>query len=1636
MEGDGFENGIMGAFESSVDESETTAERREDVSESLLEGMGEAALRAEELTADSKERKAAEAVDVIRGVIKKVVEYAEKGIKPSDEEEAAAEADFEGALKDVEDNGCLKEMRDMLINDDMFFEMGLFDEFEKRGVLSIYDIAKKCSSERLNDSSLRYRIRREVETMSDQKEDLTDEQLEFLGLLSQKGINLLETSLSMDLFSVNGDDEQENQKAWQDEQKRVAEHFYEQLRDHGLVKKDDVMEVYSGLFGHYGGEAKSFIKASTFLEDFVRDNPDNLPIEDDYWLKSISEKGIDYLLDFRSKVSHGDISIFDKYDFEQKVVNKAFFELFKSDSTYFSSRNTFNKAVEKRAEDPETLEVILQVLDEYAPAEGSTYRDSKLIRYVVRNKEAFDDLARSGKLEKYSKLKRYEILDEASAGGLTEKRRLQYLFGDYTVGDSQFDENGEPLDSFYESVLNRDEEIFGALDKRGKLLAIRGCLESGGSLDKFRVVETELLKESGAFSEAELGFIKIMSSIEGNLPYALRELKRGEVDKYYGEEGLKEEFFTELMMWDEGSRSVLCKMNPAVLRELGVSDDEFARLIRRQRDAGYLQYVELADLDEDVMKKAFGDDELAISYLQFLKVFNNGSLGSNGFPQSDQSQKHRSMIARYVRPENVAQYFKDGKVTEEFIDGPLMEIPLDRMSCFTQETRSQLGIDRGAFLDLVRSRYFGSTGSIVDLYEFLSKDEVEEVFADDENIKVFLAIANGIRNKIGEFRFITFDKIGDYFSSNGSTDEFFVECVKRGKIGVLDEFSDEQKEQYGFSESTKALLLGVSFKNILGGEDTEVDESNVLAALARFIKMDADDWLDASEDDLRVKEAFSETNIKNKNLAMQMLRKEYEQYLKTGVMPVGLRLFAEYMHGCDGAGPLTQIEMFLDYCGELGKANDDEIAKGTSSIEKRIRKWDDQEKASYYSISAEIMKADPEIYKEFLSVFDRISEEEDFKVFVKEIFPLYRAKLALLKEYDYKGDSVGNGLSTANYSGLDKEKLMNDLHLALLPFSFESRGDNEGNEAYRERRRKGIERVKSNIFNEISGLFQEKFGILPEAIPDELDRDAMRAIEDMVLYLSNINQSNEEKKNIIGFFLALQLKKGEHGGTAWDDLRAGREIDPSMFLGSETVGSVARALERSKETDPITSENVGIANSERLSAFREALQGETSEIRVGSVLTVDTKLQTISQNIVELMDPDLYDDPMDKTKIKLLMNHEPKMINGVATKLWMRESDKSVTFSAEEAEVAQILETMLVGNGIELTPENINKHLQRGFKDLSKIAAAYKMIESSNISEIVGDLQDMLMPSGEVAEIFAELGEEFQPHSGILALSADIEFLESIVMKAEKADMLSGDEEEKKRKIEVVKGYLKEVREKFAQIDALYNEVVKKFENISIKNSEEQESSSRRKLVTKLQEISAMIGKREGGVQSTITTVCSNRMPVIIENMRACLSCKTKGCNNDTDLTFGEGYKFYLYSTGSAGETGSVSDEIVYFVPVGEEGDQRMAFVMDLVYGNKSGDIYLNHAATVIKKAKGLKRKFPEARISIFLTNASASSCGTSLSKGLLERLGIPQGAEVIERSALKVNIPESGFGDHYIEIGGDARTSGERDVSGIEIIL
>ena len=91
-----------------------------------------------------------------------------------------------------------------------------------------------------------------------------------------------------------------------------------------------------------------------------------------------------------------------------------------------------------------------------------------------------------------------------------------------------------------------------------------------------------------------------------------------------------------------------------------------------------------------------------------------------------------------------------------------------------------------------------------------------------------------------------------------------------------------------------------------------------------------------------------------------------------------------------------------------------------------------------------------------------------------------------------------------------------------------------------------------------------------------------------------------------------------------------------------------------------------------------------------------------------------------------------------------------------------------------------------------------------------------------------------------------------------------------------------------------------------------------------------------------------------------------------------------------------------------------------------------------MKKAVELKEQFPEVPITIVIPSTTTDSCSVAVNEDLMSNIKsqLPNGATVVETTS-KITVPESGFGDHYIEFGGyDARRSGEREVSGIKIVL
>lgn len=906
---------------------------------------------------------------------------------------------------------------------------------------------------------------------------------------------------------------------------------------------------------------------------------------------------------------------------------------------------------------------------------------------------------------------------------------------------------------------------------------------------------------------------------------------------------------------------------------------------------------------------------------------------------------------------------------------------------------------------LIDSKYL--SGELDDIDTFLGEGGrmLAKMIADDGRFMDGMKLDN-MRQIIIE------DGLRGLFDEDGVNDSYYIyRFARMGSQGYT-----VRPETIGHTDAP----LNDPAEKLLRGE---INEENILLALSSFMHYDADDWSSASEYDLKIKEAFQ--SAETKDLALAKIRELYESALEDPEhIPNELIQLYKSMSFNEGAGPLTQIESNLSFIGELiGSKNKDSLAFA-KQIEDRFskEKWGESDKSEFYGISAEIMHADPELFNEFAALFtgNELSKK-DFSTFVKEVYPLYRAKLVLLSRRKDESNHVGVGANYSDYSHLDKEDLRNQLHLMLLPFNLQSSGE-ESTEA-------ALAIVKNKVFEDIAGTFRERFGISENVIPESFSKEDGKAIEDMVLYLGNINDGDEKKEALIGYYLALHLG---NKGDKWKEFRANpTSISPADFLEADKAQLVQEAIRASEENNPVKIiAEMGMAK-ERIGEFSSELQAETSAIRTGNIQTVDQRLQSLIGNIEELKDPDLYPDPLDKAKITVLQKYadNPKIIGSTAAKLWQQSAGKNIELTGEESAVAEDLLSMLADNGVEITAESISTHLQKGLKTIGLPFSLARTVEDTGAKTAIADLQESIHPTGRLISIFDKVGEEFKPHSGAIALTTDIDFLRNQIKKNE--DKLT---EEEKTEAEA---YLEEIDNKLKVVQEIYDRAIRSFDQM-----EKQSKSAAPSVTAKLAEISRIVHARDK--ETTITSTCTSDMLTIIENMRACLSAKTNGCNNDTDLTFGEPYKFYVYSKEADSSKGSVSDEIVHFLPTSESEEgapDRMSFVMDQVYGAKNKDIIVGHIGVIFKKARELKEKFPEAPISILITDASMSSCGVDLSE---EQLKIElEGGEYdlsnvsIRKTKAIVDEPKSGYGDHYIEYsGGSARQAGKRSVSGIEIVF
>lgn len=818
------------------------------------------------------------------------------------------------------------------------------------------------------------------------------------------------------------------------------------------------------------------------------------------------------------------------------------------------------------------------------------------------------------------------------------------------------------------------------------------------------------------------------------------------------------------------------------------------------------------------------------------------------------------------------------------------------------------------------------------------------------------------------------------------------------------------KQTKDLSDGGKEIKLGLSKneftrtdKLLTANPELEINEGNWRSLLMTFVESQTGNHLFSDESINRVKELFKNPHVKD--FCLNNFRKEYVDYLANGnfdQIPFTLYLTTEYIKYAGGAGPFTQIESLSNFvsvfCASLGKETTTEesrnaVLQGMHALESRFdkEKWSNENRTDFYNVSSDILNADPNLFSDFIDVFDKLNPSE-LKRFMRETYSLYGVQLALMEKTDKDGKKT-----------YDTAQLLN-LRKGVQDFS-ESIKTQE----------KPLEAQKAKLIGEISRLFETRFGIIK--VPQEFTEENIRSLTNVSLYLVNLSARDAAKETELGYYLSLMLND------KWNNFRRGETVDPKEFLDSKRAETIADTLKKRTDLNVLTSRNLGVQESD-MPEFLRILQEETQNVAVGDIETVDVKLNNVILNLRQLEDPDLYPEPLDKERMKLLLSYGNRKVGAAVAKMYQstQSTSRSIQLSEEETKIQEEIRRIAKENSLELTTENIKKHFQEGIRPLSTIVNMLQFVDETRAEVEIESLRQILQPSSEIMDVFNRLGEEFKPTSGALALSQDLDYLDNIIVKKEAS--LNPNEKM------LLSNYTGTIRIQVVKLQGIFDQIKNKFSSLKQGNT-----TSNQLLIAKLEQIDKIVNAPPA--QQTVASTMTNNLNTIIENMRACLSCTTKGANNDTNLTFGDLNKFYLYSQSEGQAKGSISDEVLFLEPVAhQDGTSEMAFVFDRIYGVQTPTILTNQLETVIKKYKQLKQKFPRAKLSIFVTDSAISTAGLS-SDMLRSRIQNTMGNNTYaEEEEVGVDVAESAMADHYIEFGGNSRTSGKRQVKGLVIRL
>lgn len=477
-----------------------------------------------------------------------------------------------------------------------------------------------------------------------------------------------------------------------------------------------------------------------------------------------------------------------------------------------------------------------------------------------------------------------------------------------------------------------------------------------------------------------------------------------------------------------------------------------------------------------------------------------------------------------------------------------------------------------------------------------------------------------------------------------------------------------------------------------------------------------------------------------------------------------------------------------------------------------------------------------------------------------------------------------------------------------------------------------FEKQKSTLKEQIKNKFQAKFWIIK--VPEKIEEKEIETIKNLSLYLWNIADKNEEKEQIIWLILWLKLNN------EWNNWREWKEIDLKSIFESWKIELYENLAKEMKEKSFL--KDWGEIDKQKL-------QSINMSYIIWDVETIDLKLWNIAWNIEWLKDLDTYEDKKTKKLIQAYnFIKENNLEVNISAVLWKLFQWKELT--EQEKQVEEIIwENLQKEEILELQKKNI----------WTKVITFLNNIEWVNIVEEIKELNKLKIPNQEIIDIFKKLWEEFSSDSWVIPIQSDINHLSEILSKGEK----------KLEKEEYMKAwdYLKKVNDKVTQLYALESKIKWNFDKfffqIEDKNSQ---------LWILANNLNNIINKDLWKWQKEIQTIFTNDIEDVIRNIRACLSCQTNWCNNDTNLSYLVDNKFFVYSKEHWWNR-SIADQIVYLTKSNDE--DWLFFLLDIVYWERVPDVLVWHIHNVMEKVRKLDKK----EVSIFIPKSTMASCHLDL---------------------------------------------------------